>query len=233
MLATATITGIFYGTNGAPVTNADVYIVPKQKYVASIGGSAWVPRSLTGVTNASGEIGTLDGETFVPGLALGVGQHDISVREGGTSHNGVLTVDTDMVASAGAIELNVALQPAPAPELVAEAIAALVAAAQDVLTLSINEKSVDYTLALTDALNGVEMNGPTALTLTIPNDQDVNFPLNTQVLTIRGGSGLVTIAPAAGVSIVSATGLSLEAEGSAAILLKRGTNYWLAVGGLV
>lgn len=110
MLGTATITGIFYGTDGAPVPEADVYIVPKQKYVASVDGAAWVPRSVTGRTDASGAIGTLDGETFSAGVALGLGQHEVSVRAGGISHNGVVTVDQAMI-TAGAATLEDALQP--------------------------------------------------------------------------------------------------------------------------
>ena len=109
MLGTATITGIFYGTDGAPVPEADVYIVPKQKYVAAVSGLAWVPRSVTGRTNATGAIGTLDGESFTPGIALGLGQHEISVRKGDTSHNGTLTIDEAIIA-AGVAALGDALQ---------------------------------------------------------------------------------------------------------------------------
>lgn len=109
MLGTATITGIFYGTDGAAVTDADVYIVPKQKYVASVSGAAWVPRAVIGRTDATGAIGTLDGETFTAGIALGQGQHEISVRKLDVSHNGVLTIDEVMIA-AGTGTLANALQ---------------------------------------------------------------------------------------------------------------------------
>jgi hypothetical protein len=97
MFETATITGIFYGTDGAAV--ADVCIVPKRKYLASVGDAAWVPRAVTGRTGASGQIGVFDGTTFTPGIALAIGQHDISVRKDGRSHNGVITVDADMAAA--------------------------------------------------------------------------------------------------------------------------------------
>lgn len=109
MLGTATITGIFYGTDGATVAEGDVYIVPKQKYIATISGAAWVPRSVTGRTDAAGAIGTLDGATFTAGISLGVGQFDVSVRKGDTSHNGTLTVDEAMV-TAGTATLGEALQ---------------------------------------------------------------------------------------------------------------------------
>jgi hypothetical protein len=124
MFETATITGIFYGTDGAAVTDADVYIVPKRKYLASVGDAAWVPRAVTGRTDASGQIGVFDGTTFTPGIALAIGQHDISVRKDGRSHNGVITVDADMAAAAGATSLHAALQPAPEPELISAAQAA-------------------------------------------------------------------------------------------------------------
>ncbi|MBC7132142.1 MAG: hypothetical protein H5U16_03430 [Roseovarius sp.] len=121
MLDTATLTGIFYGTDGTPVTEADVYVVPNQKYLASVGGAAWVPRSVSFRTDASGAIGTLDGEIFTPGIALGIGQHDIAVRKAGQSWSGVLTVDAAMAASATPTTLDAALQPAPPPELVSRA----------------------------------------------------------------------------------------------------------------
>ncbi|MFB9151589.1 hypothetical protein [Roseovarius ramblicola] len=123
MLGTATITGIFYGTDGAPVTEADVSIVPKQKYVASSGDAAWVPRAVTGRTDATGAIGVLDGAAFTGGVALAAGQYEMSVSKDDVSHNGVLTVDQDMVA-AGSADLQTALGPAPPPILVSAAQAA-------------------------------------------------------------------------------------------------------------
>lgn len=120
MLDTATITGIFYGTDGAPVTEADVYIVPKQKTLAAVSGAAWVPRAVTGRTDATGAIGTFNGATFTAGIALGAGQFAVSVRKGDASYNGTLTVDAAMIA-AGATALDTALQPAPEPQIVSAA----------------------------------------------------------------------------------------------------------------
>lgn len=128
MLGTATITGILYGTDGAPVKYADVHIVPRQKYLASVDGAAWVPRAVTVNTDGTGAIGILveteSSGSFTPGLTLGLGQYDISVRKDGTSHNGVLTIDAGMIAAPGPVDINLALQPAPAPELVSEVLTA-------------------------------------------------------------------------------------------------------------
>lgn len=152
MLDTATLTGIFYGTDGTPVTGADVYVVPNQKYLASVGGAAWVPRSVSFRTDASGAVGTLDGEIFTPGIALGIGQHDIAVRKAGQSWSGVLTVDAAMAASATPTPLDAALQPAPPPELVSRAdlavgmaeTAADEAAASAAAALAVEQLQKDY-----------------------------------------------------------------------------------------
>jgi hypothetical protein len=121
MIQTATITGVFFAPGGAPVTNADVFIIPKQKFITSTAGAPLVPRPLVGLaTDATGQIGWLDGTTFTPGVALSIGQYSLSVRKADITHNGVLTIDADMVA-AGTVSLSDALQPAPEPELVSTA----------------------------------------------------------------------------------------------------------------
>jgi len=121
MIVTANITGVFFAPGGAPVANADVFIVPRQKFIGSTSGAPLVPRPLLGlVTDATGQIGWLDGSTFMPGVDLVVGQYALCVRKGDITHSGVLTIDAAMV-TAGAVSLADALQPAPEPELVSTA----------------------------------------------------------------------------------------------------------------
>ncbi len=121
MIDTANVTGIFFAPGGAPVTNAAVFVVPKQKFITSTAGAPLVPRPLAGlVTNETGQIGWSEGGTFTPGFALAIGQYSLTVRKRDIAHKGVLTIDADMVA-AGAVTLSDALQPAPEPVLVSTA----------------------------------------------------------------------------------------------------------------
>jgi hypothetical protein len=125
MIQTATITGVFFAPGGAPVTDADVFIIPRQKFITSTAGAPLVPRPLAGLrTNGTGQIGWSDGTTFTPGVALAIGQYSLTVRKGDIAHNGVLTVDAGMAAAPVPVDLAVALQPAPEPELVSMVIMA-------------------------------------------------------------------------------------------------------------
>ena len=99
--------------------------------------------------------------------------------------------------------------------------------------LTINQQSDDYTLALTDAGNMVEMSKGTASTLTIPANGDVAFAVGTEVLLLATGAGQVTVAGANGVTVNGAPGLKLTGQWSGASLIKRATNTWVVIGDLI
>ena len=93
-------------------------------------------------------------------------------------------------------------------------------------------KSASYPLALSDDGKVLEMSA--IGTFQIPTDASVNFPIGTQIIVIRTGTGAVNIAAVTpGTTTVNATpGLNLRARWSGAILIKRAANNWVALGDL-
>ena len=91
-----------------------------------------------------------------------------------------------------------------------------------------------YTLALTDAAKVVSLTNASPITLTVPPNSSVAFPIGTQVLLYQGGAGQVTITAGAGVTIRSqGTKLKLYAQYAVAGLLKVDTDEWVAFGNLI
>lgn len=93
-------------------------------------------------------------------------------------------------------------------------------------------QSADYTLALADAGTIVEMGSSSALTLTVPDDATVAFPVNTVIEVVQTGSGQLTIAGAAGVALRTPASLTARAQYSSIGLRKRSANVWLVSGDL-
>jgi hypothetical protein len=78
----------------------------------------------------------------------------------------------------------------------------------------------------------VERNNASANTVTVPPNADVAFPLLTEIHILQSGAGQTTIAAGSGVTVNATPGLKLRAQWSAATLIKRDTNTWVAVGDL-
>lgn len=97
-----------------------------------------------------------------------------------------------------------------------------------------NRRSNNYTLVLTDQNDIVEMNiDVTANTVTVPTDASVAFPIGTEILIMRYGSGITEIVPSAGVTIRSkASFRKIADQYTGATLVKVGTNEWYLVGNL-
>lgn len=106
-------------------------------------------------------------------------------------------------------------------------------AAKFPLTVSTSAQTASYTLVLGDAQKVVEMNVATANTLTIPPNGDVAFPVGTSILVVQTGAGQTTITAGAGVTVNSFLGLKIIGQWAGCTLVKRATNTWVAVGGLV
>ena len=93
---------------------------------------------------------------------------------------------------------------------------------------SIQAKTASYTLALSDPY--VRMNSTSALTLTVPTNASVAFPIGTQITVVAVNTGKVTVAAASGVTILTSETLKLRKRGSAVTLTKVDTNSWELVG---
>jgi hypothetical protein len=88
-----------------------------------------------------------------------------------------------------------------------------------------------YTLALTDANNTmVELNNASPITLTVPLNSSVAFPVGCQVNLLQTGAGQVTVVGTSGVTVNGTPGLKLRVQWSGATLIKRGENTWVIVG---
>ena len=95
------------------------------------------------------------------------------------------------------------------------------------------QTGTSYTLALTDVAKVVSLSNAAAITLTVPENSSVAFPIGTQILLYQGGAGQVTISPAGSVTIRSqGTKLKLFGQYAVAGLLKVATDEWVVFGNL-
>jgi hypothetical protein len=96
------------------------------------------------------------------------------------------------------------------------------------------QTSSSYTLSISDANDLVKANNATGITVTVPKNSSVAFPLNTEIHIIQYGEGTVTFAPVDGdVAIRSTPGLNTRDQWSLATLIKIDTNEWVLTGDLV
>jgi hypothetical protein len=100
------------------------------------------------------------------------------------------------------------------------------------LNLTLNAQTASYTAVLTDNGKLVEISNASANNFTIPLNSSVAFPTGTQINILQTGAGQTTIVATGGVTINGSPGLKLRAQWSAATLIKRATDTWVAVGDL-
>lgn len=95
------------------------------------------------------------------------------------------------------------------------------------------QSGTSYTLALTDSAKLVTLTNAAAITLTVPPNASVAFPIGSQVLLYQGGAGQVTITAGAGVTIRSqGTKLKIFGQYGVAGIVKIDTDEWVAFGNL-
>ena len=91
-----------------------------------------------------------------------------------------------------------------------------------------------HTLELTDTDSILETTGTSSVTVTIPPEAAVPFETGTLINLTQLGSGVATVAAAAGVALNGVTGGSVALDGpwSGAALVKRGADAWVVQGAL-
>ena len=97
------------------------------------------------------------------------------------------------------------------------------------------QKTASYTLsALTERDSLIEVSSATGVTVSIPVDETLNFPIGTSIDVLQTGAGQVTIAAVTpGTTTVNSTpGLKLRTTWSSATLFKRAANTWVVYGDL-
>ncbi len=94
-------------------------------------------------------------------------------------------------------------------------------------------KTSSFTLDSIAAKDSVyEVNSSSAVTVTIPANADLAWPIGASVDILQVGTGQVTISPAAGVTLNYTPGNKLRTQWSSCTILKRGTNSWVVYGDL-
>lgn len=89
-----------------------------------------------------------------------------------------------------------------------------------------------YTTVLADQCKLVTLTNASAITLTIPPNSSVAYPVGTKIDLAQLGAGQVTVAAGSGVTVNSTPTLKLRAQYSAASCIKTATDTWLLVGDL-
>ena len=100
--------------------------------------------------------------------------------------------------------------------------------------LSIDTKTSNYVLALTDKNKLIEMNLSSANTVSVPTNASVQFPVGSQINITQYGTGktqIIAVTPAT-TTIVATPGVYLRARYSSATLIKRATDEWYLIGDL-
>ena len=96
-----------------------------------------------------------------------------------------------------------------------------------------NVQTVNYTLVLSDAYKMIELNSGSAITILIPKNSDVPFPIGTQIIVSQYGAGQVTFNTGVAVTVRSSGGKTkTAAQYAIATLIKRGTDEWYLAGDL-
>ena len=97
----------------------------------------------------------------------------------------------------------------------------------------ITQKSESYTLSTLDHRDDlIEMGSSSALTLTIPLNSSIAYPVGTSLDILQTGTGQVTVAGDAGVTVNATPGLKLRTQWSSATLFKRAEDTWVVYGDL-
>jgi hypothetical protein len=95
----------------------------------------------------------------------------------------------------------------------------------------VQQTSTAYTLQLSDKDKCVELNNASPISLTIPAESSVNFPIGSTITILQTGSGQVTVTGPS-VTFNYTPGNKTRAQWSMATLTKRASNVWVMNGDL-
>lgn len=99
--------------------------------------------------------------------------------------------------------------------------------------LEINAQTgTGYTLALSDAGKLVTLDNAAAITLTVPAEATVDFPVGTQILLAQLGAQVTVAEGATAVTIITPETYALRKAGAQAALVKIAADTWLLEGNL-
>jgi hypothetical protein len=94
-------------------------------------------------------------------------------------------------------------------------------------------KTANYTLSAASERDSlIEVDSTSPVTITIPTNSAVAYPIGTTLDILGTNTGLVTIAGDTGVTVNATPGLKLRTQWSSATLFKRAENSWVVYGDL-
>jgi hypothetical protein len=106
-------------------------------------------------------------------------------------------------------------------------------AAETAYGIGVRVLTANHTLQRSDAALLMEFDAVANLTLTVPPNSSVAFPIGVMIPVRRRGTGTVTFAPGSGVTIEAPSAFTrIAARYGMALLIKRGTNLWALEGRL-
>lgn len=95
------------------------------------------------------------------------------------------------------------------------------------LVVGINAQSgTTYTLVLTDLGKDIRLGNASAITLTVPPNSSVPFPIGGMIVISQDGAGAVTATAGAGVTLRAPNGAATTAQYDYRVLEKIGTDEW-------
>jgi hypothetical protein len=92
------------------------------------------------------------------------------------------------------------------------------------------QTGTSYTPVLADNAKIIELSNTSAITLTVPPNSSVAYPIGSQIQLLQTNTGQVTVVGGSGVTINANPGLKVRGRWSAATLIKRATDTWVLVG---
>ena len=95
-----------------------------------------------------------------------------------------------------------------------------------------SQTGTTYTLVLADAGKLVRCSNAAAITLTVPPNSSVAFPVNTVITIEQQGAGVITITEGSGVTCNAFDGLLSAGQYAGLSLIKVATNVWTVFGGV-
>ena len=138
-----------------------------------------------------------------------------------------VALTTPNIGAATASSITVGTIAVPTPT------SGIVTAGNVVYHLEINAQVASYVLILSDDGKLIEVNNATGVSVTIPANSSVAFPLGTQITFLQTGAGQITFNPGPGVTLNNNPGNKTRAIWTAATLIKRVMpDTWVLVGDL-
>ena len=224
--------------NAVPTAGIAKYLYDIQQSIAAISTDASAVVQET-IIDAQGDLIVGTAADTVGRLAVGSPGYILSTNSGtATGLQWIAPPQSATTSVVGIVQLSDSISETSSIKAATPTAVKTVAESKSALNFSILEKTADHPLVLSDAYKIIEMNlTSTANTVTIPNSSTQDFPTGSQITIIQTGTGVTTVAVAAGVTLnctpqVSSNAARLRAQYSSCTLIKRAANVWIAIGDL-